>query len=619
MSHELRRVPMILILCLAALTGCAPPRMAVPVVSVASAATPLPLATPPASLARFREVGREAGLDYRWLYRGKRPLNILASVGYGCAFLDYDQDGNLDILLIGPKPALYRGDGKGHFTDVTRLTGLDKVAGDFFGCAVGDYDNDGFPDLYLSGYRTGILLHNVDCLPPRSALSLGHTPSDRRGEQTISTSTSPPSILRSRLSGRRFQDVSLQLGLTPQPWGTSCEFADVDGDGYLDLYVANYVRFDASSRQLCAAANGVPTGCGPRSYPSLTGTFFHYNPVRKRFADATRAGGFNAHAGAGLGVAFAALEDSGLPSLYVANDLVAGNLFYNRGHHLPLANLGSRSGATVGPVGQAQAGMGVDWGDFDNDGRPDLFVTTYRHEIKGLYHNEGEGLFTHASSDCRLGTLLQEEVSWGCKFFDADNDGWLDLLVTSGHVEDNAAQTGNGKYRQPLLFLHNQRGPHVVFADENRSSGLSRMPALVGRGLATGDYDNDGRIDALVVDIEGRPLLLHNETPRANWVGFRLQGRKANGKDAINRDAYGAVLTLEAGGRRLMQQCFAGGSYLSSSDPRVHFGLGTAKKADRLTVHWPGGRTESWSEVPINRYLLLEPGRPPQPESLAPK
>jgi hypothetical protein len=516
----------------------------------------------------FREVGQASGIDYRWEIPGKRPLNILQTIGNGCAFLDYDRDGNLDILLVGPKLALYKGDGKGRFTDVTHATGLDSFRGHFLGCAVGDYDNDGYDDLYISGYQTGLLLHNE--------------------------------------GGNHFRDVTRVAGLEPQPWGTSCGFADLDGDGYLDLYIANYVHFDPKTDLVLCRYHGALTGCGPNDYDAVKGVLYH-NERGHGFRDVTSEWKAATTHGKGLGVAFADFENSGHVGLAVANDLVAGDLFQNAGRGT-LNNIGVGSGTAQDPTGDNHAGMGIDWGDYDNDGRLDLFVTTFSNETKCLYHNEGQGIFTYQSEKVNLDRPTLPYVAWGCKFLDADNDGWLDLIVANGHVQDNVSRFEKATYRQPVLFLHNQGGSHRGFDDGSRTAGLGALPNIVGRGLAIGDYDNDGRVDVIVVDSEGRPLLLHNETRLSdtNWIGFRLLG-----KGHSNHDAYGALVTVETKEHKLVRQCQPGGSYLSSSDSRVHIGLGSAV-IERITIRWPDGFLQTLPAVQRGRYMTVTEGEMPE-------
>lgn len=525
------------------------------------------------------EVAQQAGLSYRWTATGKRPLNILQTIGNGCAFLDFDNDGNLDILLVGPRVALYKGDGQGHFIDVSEATGIAKLRGSFLGCAVGDYDNDGHRDIYLSGYQTGVLLHND--------------------------------------GGSRFTNVTQKLGLAPQPWGTSCGFADINGDGYMDLYVANYARFTTQTTpQMCKFATekhgDVLSSCGPRYYPGLKGALFQ-NLGGKRFSDVTKAWGLDTHHGRGLGVAFADVLGDGHTGIAVANDEAPGDLFVTKeSKAATLENVGVASGVAYDRDGSLHGGMGTDWGDFNNDGRPDLFVATFQNEAKSLYRNDGDGNFSDVSYPTGIGRLALPYVSFGTKFLDADNDGFLDILVASGHVQDNIELIENTKYRQPVMLLQNEGGQS--FADATDASGMTALPPIVGRGLAVGDYDNDGRMDALIVDSEGAPLLLHNETPlpapgeSANWVGFSCL-------DKHGCDAYGALVTVEqdAAPKRLMRECQTSGSYLSSSDPRVHFGLGSKPAARiKVTVRWPDGKVDIWNGVPTGRYGRLQEGKPPE-------
>lgn len=546
--------------CTALAGGCRTPE------TPAGASTPVPTPAATATSARFREVAKEAGLSYKWEVVGKRPLNILQTIGNGCAFLDYDGDGNLDILLVGTHPALFKGDGKGKFTDVSAQTGVGKLAGHYLGCAVGDYDGDGRPDVYLSAYRGGTLLRND--------------------------------------GGKGFADVTAASGMKPQLWGTSCGWADLDGDGKLDLYVANYADFGPKTvPQMCKfgteSHGDVLSSCGPRYYKGIKGVAFH-NLGGGKFADATQAWGMTTHTGRGLGVAFADADGDGKPSLAVTNDEAAGDLFSPSGK--TFENIGAASGVAYDRDGKVHGGMGTDWGDYNNDGRLDLFVATFRNEAKSLYRNDGSRSFTDVSYPTGVGRAALPYVSFGTKFFDADNDGWLDLILASGHVQDNIKIIENTDYPQKTVFLRNENGN---FADVSDASGVGALPPIVGRGLATGDYDNDGRVDVLVVDSEGSPLLLHNETSipsgAPNWVGFAC-------KTKTGSDALGAVLTLETDGKpgKLVRQCQTAGSYLSASDARVHFGLGQlATKIKRLTIRWPSGKTETVENIDAGHYHTL--------------
>lgn len=525
---------------------------------------------------QFVEVAEKAGLGYQWEVAGEQPYTILQTIGNGCAFLDYNRDNNLDVLLVGRRLALFAGDGRGNFTDVSSETGLSEFSEHFLGCAVGDYDNDGDSDLYISGYRSGRLLRNE--------------------------------------GGARFRDVTSEMGLKAQPWGTSCGFADLDNDGFLDLYIANYIKYDLNTKpQLCEFATEkhglVLSSCGPKLYQGLKGVLYH-NQGGRGFKDVTQSWGASSHSGKGLGVAFADFDHSGRVGLAVANDEVAGDLFQNLGQGR-LKNIGTQSGTAYDRDGSVHGGMGADWGDYNNDGQFDLFVATYRNEGKSLYRNEGGKVFSDVSFSSGIGQVAYPYVAFGTKFLDADNDGWLDLMLANGHVMDNIEKIENSAYRQPVQFLRNQGGKPTSFEDASRSAGLQALPHIVGRGLAVGDYDNDGRPDALVVDSSGKPLLLHNQSKvgKTSWVGFALSAPGAK----VNRDAYGAIITVMAGGQKLMRQCQTAGSYLSASDARVHIGLGDAA-LESVTVRWPDGVTETWKgdEVPVGRYCRLVRGQKPQ-------
>ncbi len=545
--------------------------------------------------APFVDVAAAAGLRYEWSIPGKRPLNILQTIGKGCAFLDHDEDGNLDILLVGPSLALYRGDGHGHFTDVSHETGLDQLHGRFLGCAVGDYDNDGYPDLYISGYRTGLLLHNE--------------PVGSRQPAVGTQRSTDPAIENRKLkieNPRVFRDVTKKAGLIPQPWGTSCAFVETTpGSGRLDLYVCNYVDFDPDvGPDLCKEGHAT-SACRPLTYRPLKGVLYR-NDGRGHFTDDTVASGASAVSGNGLGVAAADYDGSGWPSLAIANDMRPGDLLHpaaRAGGGPAYQNVGVRSGTAYDPNGGVHAGMGIDWGDFDNDGSLDLFVTTFSNEAKSLYHNDGRGAFTDATLRTGVAAATLPYVAFGCKFLDYDNDGWLDIMIANGHVWSNADEVVQSRtYRQPTQLFHNLGAGKQEFEDVSRSSPDLLRP-IVGRGLAVGDFDNDGGEDALIVDAEGKPLLLHNQTrPAGHWLGVNLSGVKSN------RDGYGALLTVKAGGRTLLRQCQTCGSYLSASDRRVHFGLGNAARADVLTVRWPSGRMAHYRNLPADRYITLQEG-----------
>jgi hypothetical protein len=525
---------------------------------VATRRLPVTVPAAPPNGIQMIDTAESAGLHYRWTIPGKRPLTILQTIGNGCAFLDYDNDGNLDILLVGPKLALYKGDGHGHFTDVSHATGLDTLHGHFLGCAVGDYDNDGYDDLYISAYRGGILLHNE--------------------------------------GGKRFRDVTAEAGIRPQPWGSSAAFADIDGDGKLDLYICNYLKFGPSSPQHCTL-NRHLAACGPRDYAPERGVLYH-NLGGGRFRDVTTAWGAQQAQGKGLGVAAADYDGSGHQSLAIANDVMPGDLLQYRGGKFE--DVGTASGTAFDRNGNLHGGMGLDWGDYDNDGRLDLLVATFQMEAKNLYHNTG-GSFVDNSVPLGLASKTMPYVAFGAKFLDVDNDGWLDILLTNGHTQDNTAEINpTTTYREPTQLFHNDNG--TAYTEISAALVGKAGQPIVGRGLAVGDFDNDGKIDALVVDSEGAPLLLHNQTAKAgHWLLCRLIGTKCN------RDGQGALVRAQAGDKTFLRRCGTDGSYLSASDKRVHIGLGAAQQAT-LTVQWPDGHQDVYKDVAADRIVTLREG-----------
>ncbi len=522
--------------------------------------------------AKFVNRAEEAGLDFTFRPPGKPPLTILQTIGNGCALFDADSDGNLDILLIAEQPALFRGDGKGSFSNVTQGSGLESLRGHFLGCAVGDIDNDGDPDVYISGYREGRMLRN---------------------------------------DNGKFTDVTSQTGIASQPWGTSATFTDLDQDGLLDLFVCNYVLFTPKTKpQLCFfpmaddKSKKLLSSCGPKYYDPDFATVWR-NTGNGRFEDKTKAWGADKHTGKGLGAVAVDIDGSGRDSIAVANDEMAGNLFLNTGGGT-LKDIAVEANVAYDRDGNVHAGMGIDWGDYDNDGKPDLIVTTFRNESKSLYRNDGDRLFTDVSFPSGIGRSAFTYVSFGVKFLDFDNDGWLDVAMASGHVQDNIEKLEDTTYRQPTVLLRNKGASgKALFDDVTAVSGIGETGNIVGRGLAVGDYDNDGKVDMLVIDSDGKPLLLHNETATTNhWVRFVLEG---TGKS--NRSAHGAIVTIELeDGTKRTRHCQSDGSYLSASDSRVHFGIGDATKVRKASIRWPSGRKQTIDLPPVDQETRFREG-----------
>jgi hypothetical protein len=548
---------------LLAVSGCHQPRQA-----------PLTVAAPGVPV-RFRDVTAPAGIHFALGHKGRHPLTILETSGCGVAFLDFDGDGWQDILLVGQPTrspetacALYRNRGDGSFVDVTREVGLDRSAL-WMGCAVGDYDNDGFPDLLLTGYGVLSLYHNA-----------------------AGPSGGP----------RRFVDISRQVGMQARPtdWFTSAGWTDIDHDGYLDCYIARYVALDAQTPQFCNLGlddrgERVMGTCGPEIYAAQRGVLYH-NRNGARFEEATARFGLDRAHGKAYGVAFGDFDEDGWPDLYVANDRMPGDLFRNR-QGRRFESVGAALGVAYSGDSRPQAGMGVDWGDYDGDGRLDLIVTTFALERKSLYHNEGEMGFQERSDELGLSGAIPY-VGWGNRWFDTDNDGRLDWVVANGHALDNMGRVDPAQpYAQPSQLFYRTGD---IFRDvaAQACAGLARP--IAGRGLAVGDYDNDGRADLLIGNGEGEPLLLHNESDTPNhWLRVSLVGRRGN------RDGVGARVWVTTGAATQMREAGTGGSYLSASDPRILFGLGAATRVDRLRVRWPSGVTSSLADLPADRAVTI--------------
>jgi hypothetical protein len=423
---------------------------------------------------------------------------------------------------------------------------------------VGDIDGDGRPDLLVTGYNSLRLLVNG--------------------------------------GGMKFRDATAGSGLSTSGWSTSAGFADYDGDGRLDLYVARYLEFGPGQPQLCQIGVAPVTGkvvmgaCGPELYDPQRGSLYR-NLGGGRFQDVTRAAGMADAHGRGLGVAWSDIDADGRPDLYIANDRMPGDLYRNEGGRF--RNIGVASGTAYNAEGLVQGGMGVDFADLNEDGRPDLLVTTFTHEPKSLYQNEGGRSFTEVSALRGIGPEALPRVGFGTKFADFNNDSYLDLIMVNGHVVDTAGRIyADAPYAQPsLLYL----GGPERFTEATARGGPDLLRAIVGRGLAVGDWDNDGRMDGVAMDLEGAPLLLHNEGQDAgHWLRLRLE-------PARGHSAEGAEIVVHAGGRRWFRRATTGGSYLSASDPRIHVGLGPTAAVERVEIRWPGGTRQTVAAPPIDR------------------
>jgi enediyne biosynthesis protein E4 len=513
-----------------------------------------------------------------WVHVNGRSAEMYLpeTVGAGCAFFDYDNDGWMDIYLVNsgncdfyhPDPplrnALYKNNRDGTFTDATLEAG---VSGNAYGMgvAVGDYDADGFPDVYVTQYPRSVLYHN-------------------NGDGT-------------------FTDVTAKAGVAAPGWGTSAVWFDYDNDGRLDLFVGRFVEYDKSKNKWCGdrVANN-RFYCIPSVYEPAPSWLFHNNGDGT-FTDVSKESGIAASLGKAWGVVAADINNDGRMDLFVSNDTVANFLFVNRGHG-KFEEDGLLAGVGYSAYGRARSGMGVDAADYDQDGWIDLFVANVDHEMYSLYHNDKDGSFTDLANQNGIGTATKLMSGWGLKFFDYDNDGNLDLFLCDGHPDDKIATHVFGvTYREPLLLFRNTG---AGFENMSSGSGPIFKEPLSGRGMALGDFNNDGRVDVLLTQNGGPPLLLKNTSGTQNhWIGLRLIGKKAN------IDAIGAKITYQAADLKRHVFKVGGGSYASSHDPRVVLGLGTHAKVDWVEVKWPqpSGLVERFVELPIDRYSTITEGQ----------
>jgi hypothetical protein len=531
----------------------------------------------------FRDMTETSGVQFT-CRNGEEADNftILESLGGGVALIDYDGDGLLDLFVIGGgyfdgpdkkqikgHPCkLYKNLGNWKFRDVTREAGLDIPWFYTHGCAVADYDRDGWPDLLVTGYGHLALFHNEP---------------DGNG-------------------GRRFMDVTEKVGLRDDLWSTSAGWADLDGDGFPDLYVCHYVDWSFDNDPACPGyVAGVKRDvCAPEMFKPLVHALFR-NDKGKSFRNVAAEQGFQAE-GNGLGVVLADLNDDGRPDIYVANDATRKFLYFNRGGW-KLEEKAVQAGAAVDERGRAMGSMGADVGDYDGSGRASLWLTNFQGDTHALYRNLGHEAFYYQSQDAGIAALGQTWVGFGTGFVDVDNDGWEDLVIANGHVMRWPAWGIPMKQRPVLLHNVEQKGRRF-FRDISPQGGAFFGTPAIGRGLAVGDLDNDGWPDLVVSNTNGGVVLLRNEAAAdnpAHWLGVKLVGRD-------HRDVVGSTVIVEVDGRRLTRFAKGGGSYLSAGDPRLLFGLGAAGKVGRVTVKWSWGESQSWEGLEPNRYWELREG-----------
>jgi tetratricopeptide (TPR) repeat protein len=528
------------------------------------------------SQIRFEDMASSAGLHFTY-ENGRSPQRQLPeTMNGGVGLLDYDGDGWLDVFVVQggrfpPGPAargdrLFRNRGDGTFEDATERAGIAALPQGYgHGVAVGDIDNDGDPDLFVTRWRSYSLYRN---------------------------------------EGGRFVDATAAAGLAgDRDWPTSAAFADLDGDGDLDLYVCHYLAWDPDNPRNCVRKDTRErTYCTPAELPALPDHLFRNDAGQ--FVDVSQSAGITRADtdGRGLGVIAAQLDEDMRIDLYVANDMSSNFMFQNEGGW-KFAEVAHASGAAGNAEGGYQAGMGIGCGDLDGDGRADLAVTNFFGEGTTLYHNLGGALFIDRSTESGIRLASRYRLGFGTAFLDADNDGALDLITANGHVNDFQSLY---PYAMPVQLLRNSGGG--TFRDVSAQAGEPLAVPHVGRGLAAGDLDNDGRMDVVVV-VQNEPLVvLGNRTSAAgHWVIFRLEGTTSN------RDGVGAVLKLVAGGRTQTLQRFGGGSFESAGDPRLHAGLGPATRIEAIEVRWPSGKVDHWKDLKADAGYLLREGESPGP------
>jgi hypothetical protein len=525
---------------------------------------------------QFENIAPAAGLDARHVNGGTPDRHLLEIMSGGGLFLDYDEDGWADIFLVDggslvdkrvastARDRLYRNRGNGTFQDVSATSGI-VHRGYGMGACAADYDNDGWTDLYVTSVGPNILYHND--------------------------------------AGKRFTDVTGAAGVAgPGVFSSSCAFADVDRDGDVDLFVVHYVDARIDNNTFCGdAAKKVRIYCHPLNFRPLPDALYRNNG-NGTFTDASGEAGIAAQRGNGLGVVAGDYDGDGWIDIFVANDTTPNFLYRNQGNGT-FADVALLSGVAVASDGRPRAGMGTDFGDYDGDGDLDLFVTNHEMEAHTLFRNLGKGLFEDATFPSGVGPPTLRFVGFGTRFFDADNDGDLDLTVVNGHVMNSASHFRPGATEaQRNLLLRNEGGAR--FRDVTRQSGPGFGIEKISRTLASADIDNDGDLDLLITNNGSTPDLLRNGAARTNGALLvTLVGTRSN------RKAVGASLKLTAGGKTQLREVRAGSSYLGQHDLRVHFGLGRAATIDRLEIRWPNGQTETVPGVGPNQSVTITEGK----------
>jgi len=535
------------------------------------------------SAVQFVDVGREAGLNVPNVWGGvDHKRYIIEAKGSGLAFFDYDNDGWLDIYLTNgtridekwapgkaPTSQLFKNNRDGTFTNVTEKSGLART-GWQTGVCVGDYDNDGWDDLFCCFWGHNILFHN-------------------NGDGT-------------------FGDVTRKAGLYNEQvrWGAGCTFLDYDRDGSLDLFVCNYVKFDLAQAAASAGAascqwKGIPVMCGPRGLTGDTNLLYHNNGDGTFTDVSEKAGILKPGARFSITAVSYDFDNDGWPDIYVAVDSEPSMLFHNN-HDGTFTDIGVIAGCAYSEAGHEQAGMGVAVGDYDCDGWLDIFKTNFTDDTCNLYHNNGDGTFSDVTFPSGI-AVNSRYVAWGCGFLDYDNDGWADLMQINGHVYPEIAGHDVGQtYKNPRIVYRNMGNGQ--FKDVSAVMGPGISEHFSSRGAAFGDYDNDGDVDVLVLNMNDLPSLLRNDGGnKQNWIKIKLIGTKCN------RTAIGARVRVVTGDHAQMDEVHSGSSVMSQGDLRLHFGIGKAETVDVIEVKWPTtGKLERFPQVKANQILTIREG-----------
>ena len=545
-----------------------------------SAAAPSSGATP----GLFVDITQKSGVNFRYQASHTSKKYLIETMGPGVALFDYDNDGRLDIFLVNGAPLddptplgtipkksgsmfwnrLYHQKSDGTFEDVTQKAGL-QGEGYGMGVAVGDYDNDGYEDLFVTGFGGNHLYHN-------------------NGNGT-------------------FTDVTAKAGVGGSGWSTSAAWVDLDGDGYLDLVVLRYLEWDFADVWCGEHREGYRAYCHPENFKAVPPLVYHNNGDGTFTEVAAKLG--LAKPAKGLGVAFEDYDKDGHLDLFFANDSMLEYLYHNKGDGT-FEEVGLTAAVAADADGRTYAGMGVDFADYRNTGWPSLLVTDLANQRYSLYENNRDGSFNYVSQETGIGKMTLLHSGWGVRFFDYDNDGWKDLMIAQGHDLDTIELTAPTlRYREHLLLAHNDHGKG--FTDVSSESGEVFQQNWVGRGLAIGDLDNDGRLDAVVTTNDGLAYVLQNEILTNNhWLLLKLVGHKSN------RDAIGAQIKIATGDGPQYAMVTTAASYLSSGDKRVHFGLGKQTQVSTIEIRWPSGITQTLKDVRADQILQIDepvPGR----------